>query len=93
MVKLFSVMLLSLFIIGCGGGSSSSTDPSKPNSETPITKIISGIAVDGYISGAEVCLDINENDLTIDPQQDNKKLQNLDAIVVVHIFGIPANSC
>lgn len=47
---------LTIGLIGCGGGDSS-------NNDTPLaTKTISGVAVDGYIKEAVVCLDINEND-------------------------------
>lgn len=47
---------------GGGGGSSSSDNPSNNDTPSVITKNISGTAVDGYISGATVCLDINSND-------------------------------
>jgi len=47
-------IIVSLLLIGCGGkGSSSSSETTSEN--------ISGSAVDGYISGAVVCLDININ--------------------------------
>ena len=48
----------ALFLIGCSGGgdSSSSSTPA-----TATTFSFSGVAVDGYISGATACLDTNVN--------------------------------
>ncbi|MCK5295017.1 MAG: hypothetical protein KAJ49_10210, partial [Arcobacteraceae bacterium] len=51
---------MSLFLIGCGGGGGSSSDDS---GFSIISKTLTGTAIDGYISGATVCLDINENDI------------------------------
>ena len=49
MKKLISIGIVTFFI-GCGGGSSSSS-----------SNTISGKVVDGYVKGAKVCLDINNN--------------------------------
>jgi hypothetical protein len=54
-----------LILTGCGGGGGGSSSPTENNSNPTISvqKTISGQAIDGYISGATVCLDINSNDL------------------------------
>lgn len=44
------------FIIGCGGGGSSSTSQ---NSQAD--NIIKGKVVDGYVKGAKICADLNKN--------------------------------
>jgi hypothetical protein len=58
--RLLSSFIFSLLLLfsGCGGGDSASNK----NSSSPLSKIINGTAVDGYISGAAVCLDTNKND-------------------------------
>lgn len=53
------VSMLSLFIgslVACGGGGGSSSSSTPP---APVT--LSGKVIDGYISGAIVCLDVNSN--------------------------------
>jgi len=47
----------TLFLMGCGGGDSSSS--SAQTTETTVS--FSGVAVDGYISGATACVDTNVN--------------------------------
>ena len=58
-LSLVIVSALSLGIVGCGGGGGGSSSTANDNTST--TKTISGQAIDGYISGAKVCLDINKN--------------------------------
>lgn len=60
LVKHVAVVLgcVSLFALaGCGGGSSSSSG----TPSTPTTTSISGVVADGYLVGAKVCLDKNNN--------------------------------
>lgn len=45
-----ALVLASLALVGCGGGSGSSQ-----------VSLLSGNVIDGYIEGAEVCLDLNNN--------------------------------
>jgi len=60
-------IFLTFTIIGCGGGSDGSS-PSLPNPN----KYISGVAVDGYLNGATVFLDLNANN-TLDSDEPNTK--------------------
>ena len=55
--NLLYILLFSIILSGCGGDSTSSILDNK------VDKTISGKAVDGYISGAKVCLDINSNNI------------------------------
>ena len=59
------VLTFSIGFVGCGGGgdSTSNTPPESSTPPTSETKTISftGVAVDGYISGATACLDTNVN--------------------------------
>lgn len=54
--KINSILALAGIVLlsGCGSSSSTSTD-------TSTTTILSGITVDGYISNATVCIDLNNN--------------------------------
>ena len=56
-LKLLSVMIASAFALAAcgGGGGGSSTTPA----DTPVS--LSGFVVDGYLEGAKVCLDLNNN--------------------------------
>ncbi len=57
--KLMSVSLISTMLIACGGAES---DPKLKQSQTkPSSQNISGIALDGYLRNAKVCLDRNSN--------------------------------
>ncbi|MEA2050462.1 MAG: putative Ig domain-containing protein, partial [Campylobacterota bacterium] len=56
-------VVLALLFSGCGGSDDATPDVDEPLAPTTVTKTISGVAVDGYISGATVCLDINSNDI------------------------------
>lgn len=57
--KLMSVSLVSTMLIACGGAES---DPKLKQSQTkPSSQNISGIALDGYLRNAKVCLDRNSN--------------------------------
>ncbi len=57
--KLMSVSLVSTMLIACGGAES---DPKLKQSQTkPSSQNISGIALDGYLHNAKVCLDKNSN--------------------------------
>ncbi|RLQ20071.1 DUF1566 domain-containing protein [Vibrio sp. SBT000027] len=54
-----SVSLISTMLIACGGAES---DPKLKQSQTkPSSQNISGIALDGYLRNAKVCLDRNSN--------------------------------
>ncbi len=59
MFRIFLVAFMSIFLAGCGGGGSSSIA-----TESALT----GKVIDGYISGATVCLDLNNN-YTCDPDE------------------------
>ncbi len=57
--KLMSVSLISTMLMACGGAES---DPKLNQSQTqPKSSNISGIALDGYLHKANVCLDRNSN--------------------------------
>ena len=68
-----SSILTSMLLISftaCGGGDDGGTSipitptTNLPSTVTPVNKVsFSGIAVDGYISGATACLDLNVNGL------------------------------
>lgn len=59
--KLFCLMQAALMLSACGGGSSGS-DTKEPPAPSPSTAItMSGKAIDGYIQGAAVYLDLNFN--------------------------------
>lgn len=65
--RLAMVIALGIGFTGCGssggGDTSSNSNPNNSGDTPTVTKTtISGTAVDGYISGATVCLDINSND-------------------------------
>ncbi|GGD36130.1 hypothetical protein GCM10012288_07640 [Malaciobacter pacificus] len=52
-------IFISIFILsGCGGGTSSSSTVKDIN-----TQVITGKVADGYIVGANVCLDLNQNEI------------------------------
>jgi len=55
--KLFGLILLIISLIACGGSGTTSVEKTSP------IKTINGQAIDGYITGATVCLDINANNL------------------------------
>lgn len=63
--SIFCNSLLIFTLAACGGGSGNSNnaqpDDSLPDSQTPSDTSISGLVIDGYIQGATVCLDINNN--------------------------------
>lgn len=56
-LKLAGILSLSIGLVACGGGGGSS-DSTKPAIQT---KSIEGVAIDGYIKGATVFLDLNYN--------------------------------
>ena len=58
---IYSILTASLLLTGCGesGSASGSTSSSSGSNGN----IISGNVADGYISGAKVCLDVNQNSL------------------------------
>jgi len=61
---LLSISLISLFgVTGCGGGGGGGGESNSSNQPPIITKTVSfsGLAADGYISGATACLDLNSN--------------------------------
>ncbi|MFD2231231.1 hypothetical protein [Alkalimarinus sediminis] len=53
--------ILSLAVTGCGGGSGGSSSPSVAKSSDSSSASISGAVADGYLYGATVCLDMNDN--------------------------------
>ena len=57
--KLISVALSLILLTACGGGGGDSSSTSTP--VTAHTISLSGTAVDGYISGATACLDIDSS--------------------------------
>jgi len=57
-ILFITMFLISILFNGCGSGGTSENT----NTTTPIIKTISGVAVDGYLLNAKICLDINEND-------------------------------
>jgi hypothetical protein len=57
LLKISTLGLLISALVACGGGGGSSTASSTPTG--PVT--LSGKVIDGYISGAIVCLDVNSN--------------------------------
>ena len=60
LISLAAGILLSMS--GCGGGGGSSDSSSNPPQVVkPHTISLSGVAVDGYISGARACLDIDSS--------------------------------
>ena len=58
--KLSLALLISSIIAGCGGSSSSNTSTPTPT-PAPTTTTYGGKVIDGYVSGANVWLDINGN--------------------------------
>jgi len=65
-LKYFALLPLSLLLLsGCGGGSGSSdtkdATESNVSGNNSTDSAISGLVIDGYIQGATVCLDINNN--------------------------------
>lgn len=60
-----ALMLACLAFAGCGGGGST---------PTPTISSLSGKVIDGYIEGAEVCLDLNNNQVcdTSEPKDTTK---------------------
>ena len=53
-----------LFVVGCGGGTDAGLDQGAATdgtAETAQTTPVSGRVADGYIRGATICVDINEN--------------------------------
>ena len=75
MFRLFLVAFMSIFLAGCGGGGGGSSsiateEASIVTDEAPIVteSTLTGKVIDGYISGATVCLDLNNN-YTCDPDE------------------------
>ncbi|MEF9416835.1 hypothetical protein ABXT21_12250 [Ralstonia sp. SM1864_UCD524_TZ4] len=55
---------MAAVLAGCGGGGESTTTTNSPgtNSPTPAGQMsISGKAIDGYLVGAKICVDLNNN--------------------------------
>lgn len=57
---LSAALLGSLALAGCGGSSSPTADPTPTASKVTT---ITGSVIDGYIEGANVCLDVNVNQI------------------------------
>ena len=81
--KALLVTIITTSLIACGGGGSSSAESSAVTPPTPtpveLTKI-SGMAIDGYIVGATIFMDLNFNGVhddgepsaeTVEPTEDN----------------------
>lgn len=68
--RLFVTAVLTAALAACGGGGSDAADPANNNNNPPDdngsptsqTDTINGVVADGYLTGASVCLDKNEND-------------------------------
>lgn len=62
-INLLAAAIASLSLAGCGGGGGSQASMSTPGGggQTATTSSVSGLAIDGYLSNAEVCLDVNLN--------------------------------
>lgn len=82
-VKTTLAVVISATLTACGGGSETSTTDKPPTSTTPpiveLTKI-KGMAIDGYIVGATIFMDLNFNGahddgepsaVTVEPTEDN----------------------
>jgi len=63
LLKILSSSLVFSLLYGCGSETAvdKSTTPTTPTPTTPLASTITGTAADGYLRGAKVCLDINEN--------------------------------
>lgn len=61
LLKILSSSLVFSLLYGCGSETAvdKSTTPTTPT--TPLASTITGTAADGYLRGAKVCLDVNEN--------------------------------
>ncbi len=57
------VIAVPLAIMGSGCGSSGGSDSTSSSSTTEETRTLSGKVIDGYISGATVCIDENNNSI------------------------------
>ncbi|MEE9333729.1 MAG: hypothetical protein V3U65_06525 [Granulosicoccaceae bacterium] len=58
----WAVIMPLVFTVACGGGSSSNTpEAGEANAAGTTEQIITGRVADGYLQGAVVCIDINEN--------------------------------
>ena len=73
LLKVLSSSLVFSLLYGCGSETAvdKSTTPSTPTTPTtPLAITITGTAADGYLRGAKVCLDVNENGVceTAEPQ-------------------------
>jgi hypothetical protein len=53
--------LATAALVACGGGGSSSQVPPQTPAPTPTKVSFAGTVIDGYITGATVCLDLNAN--------------------------------
>lgn len=62
--SLFATLASAAFLSACGGGGGdSSSSPSTPASPAQPTAGLTGKAIDGYLVGAKVCLDVNSNNV------------------------------
>ena len=54
--------VISLSVSGCGGSDSDDSNTQSPDTKQVIDiKQVSGLAIDGYLSKAKVCIDVNNN--------------------------------
>jgi hypothetical protein len=68
MFQLFLVAFMSIFLAGCGGGGGGSSSIGTEEALVATESELTGKVIDGYISGATVCLDLNNN-YTCDPDE------------------------
>ena len=68
MFRLFLVAFMSIFLAGCGGGGGGSSSIGTEEALVATESELTGKVIDGYISGATVCLDLNNN-YTCDPDE------------------------
>ena len=74
LLKILSSSLVFSLLYGCGSETAvdKSTTPTTPTPTptptTPLASTITGTAADGYLRGAKVCLDVNENGVCEDAE-------------------------
>jgi len=78
-----AILLSSYLLVGCGGENMETKNKTAPiTTPTPISSIsnsinsVSGLVIDGYISNATVCFDINNNDIC----EDNEPSSHTDKL-------------
>lgn len=54
-------LIAAAVLTACGGGGGTTATDTTPTPTPVVTTSLSGVVADGYLTGAKVCLDINEN--------------------------------